>query len=202
MWLPEVVAHEAHHSVRIRRGPGYGSTLGGAMVTEGLATVFAREVFPATPPQPWAHALSGEQRVGLWAIAHQLLDTPPGPSRLRFFREWFLGAGRIPRGAGYTLGAELVTAYLASHPGATAASLVREPSASIIANSPYDPGPPDPNRPRCFTDAAQSQEVLCDQYKTILAANTIRPEPRKCYVISSAITVAEATCVTAADDGR
>jgi hypothetical protein len=95
-----------------------------------------------------------------------------------------------------------VTAYLASHPGATAASLVREPSASIIANSGYDPGPPDPNRPRCFTDAAQAREVLCDEYSTTLAAATVLPEPRKCYVISSAITAAETRCVAAADVGR
>ena len=126
-------------------------------------------------------------------------EKPPGPDSLRLYNEWFLGDGKIPRWAGYTLGVELVRAYLASHPGATAAALVREPAASIIANSGYDPGPPDPNRPRCFTDAAQTREVLCDEYKTMFVATGVLPEPRKCYVIRSAVLAAETTCVTAAD---
>jgi uncharacterized protein YjaZ len=53
--------------------------------------------------------------------------------------EWFGGTGSIPRWAGYTLGVELVTAYLATHPGVTAAALVHEPAASITANSSYKP---------------------------------------------------------------
>jgi uncharacterized protein YjaZ len=51
----------------------------------------------------------------------------------------FGGTGSIPRWAGYTLGVELVTAYLATHPGVTAAALVHEPAASITANSSYKP---------------------------------------------------------------
>jgi hypothetical protein len=37
IWLPVSLAHELHHSSRIRTGPGYGRTLGEAMVSEGLA---------------------------------------------------------------------------------------------------------------------------------------------------------------------
>jgi hypothetical protein len=51
-WIPATVAHELHHSSRMRVGPGYGVTLGQAIVSEGLADRFAYEVFPDTPPQP------------------------------------------------------------------------------------------------------------------------------------------------------
>src|SRR5689334_16906756 len=57
-WIPATVAHEVHHSSRIRVGPGYGVTPGEAMVSEGLADRFSYEVFPRTPPRPWDHALT------------------------------------------------------------------------------------------------------------------------------------------------
>jgi len=49
-WIPASVAHELDHSSRIRTGPGYGYTLGEAMVSEGLADRFVYQVFPHTPP--------------------------------------------------------------------------------------------------------------------------------------------------------
>jgi hypothetical protein len=47
-WVPAMVAHEVHHSSRIRTGTGYGATLGEALVSEGLADHFASQVFPHT----------------------------------------------------------------------------------------------------------------------------------------------------------
>jgi uncharacterized protein YjaZ len=53
--------------------------------------------------------------------------------------ERFGGTGSIARRAGYTLGVELVTAYLGTHPGVTAAALVHEPAVSITASGSDNP---------------------------------------------------------------
>jgi hypothetical protein len=75
-WIPATVAHELHHSSRMRVGPGYGVTLGQAIVSEGLADRFAYEVFPDTPPQPWDHALTKAQEQASWlSSAHEHVPT-------------------------------------------------------------------------------------------------------------------------------
>ena len=65
-WIPATVVHELHHSSRVRTGPGYGVTLGEALVSEGLADHFVSEMFPSTPSLPWDNAfrLSGKRRSG------------------------------------------------------------------------------------------------------------------------------------------
>src|SRR5215813_6028282 len=61
--LRRQVAHEVHHCLRYA-GPGYGKTLGEAMVSEGLAGQFASRLF-GSPPEPWERvARSEERRVG------------------------------------------------------------------------------------------------------------------------------------------
>lgn len=107
-WIPAIVAHELHHSSRIRLGPGYGFTLAEALVTEGLADHFAAEAFPDTPQQPWDHALSAEQEAELWRKSQPILDVPRGYSH----PAWFRGGGGLPRWAGYTLGYRIAEAYL------------------------------------------------------------------------------------------
>jgi uncharacterized protein YjaZ len=109
-WIPATVAHELHHSSRMRVGPGYGVTLGQAMVSEGLADRFAYEVFAHTPPQPWDHALTKAQEQASWLRARPLLNT-----RDYGHPEWFFGAGGVPRWAGYTLGYDIVGRYLTKH---------------------------------------------------------------------------------------
>ena len=107
-WVPPLVAHELHHSSRVRTGPGYGKTLGEALVTEGLADHFASEAFPDTPSQPWDNALSNEQEAELWRRAQSVLKVPGGYNH----RAWFYGGGDLPRWAGYTLGYRIAEAYL------------------------------------------------------------------------------------------
>ena len=106
-WVPAVLAHELHHSSRVR-GPGYGIALGEALVTEGLADHFAAEAFPDTPPQPWDHALSENEETELWRKAQSVLAVPGGYNH----RAWFFGGGDLPRWAGYTLGYRIAEAYL------------------------------------------------------------------------------------------
>ena len=114
-WIPASVAHELHHSSRIRTGPGYGVTLGDALVSEGLADHFVFEVFPRTPSQPWDHALTTAQERALWLVARRELNIRLGYDR----QQWFFGSGKIPRWAGYTLGYDIVAAYLHHHRSAS-----------------------------------------------------------------------------------
>ena len=107
-WVPASLAHELHHSSRIRMGPGYGITLGEALVTEGLADHFVAEAFPDTPPLPWDHVLSGQQETELWGKARSVLEVPGGYNH----QAWFFGGGDLPRWAGYTLGYLISDAYL------------------------------------------------------------------------------------------
>jgi hypothetical protein len=125
-WVPGALAHELHHSSRIRMGPGYGITLAEALVTEGLADHFAAEVFPDTPPKPWDHALSAQQEAELWRKAQPVLEVPYGYDH----RAWFFGRRDLPRWAGYTLGYRIAEAYLGDD--RSASSAVRTEAGTVI----------------------------------------------------------------------
>ena len=127
MWVPATLAHELHHSSRIRTGPGYGVTLGEALVTEGLADQFVAEVFPATPLQPWVDAFPKEREQVLWRRAQPELAIPFGYDH----RSWFFGGNGLPRWAGYTLGYRIAAAYLKS--GHRPSASVRVPAEKVIS---------------------------------------------------------------------
>jgi uncharacterized protein YjaZ len=116
-WVPATLAHELHHSSRIRTGPGYGITLAEALVTEGLADHFVAEAFPRTPPQPWDNAISAEQETELWRKAQSILKVPYGYNH----QAWFFGGRNLPRWAGYTLGYRIADAYLGDDHSASSA---------------------------------------------------------------------------------
>lgn len=120
-WIPATVAHELHHSSRIRTGPGYGVSLAEALVSEGLADHFAEEAFPKTPPQRWDHALTKAQERSLWSIARRQLNNPSGYDHIA----WFFGSGDTPHWAGYTLGYDIVGRYLDHRRSASDAVAVR-----------------------------------------------------------------------------
>ncbi|MEM9344081.1 MAG: DUF2268 domain-containing putative Zn-dependent protease [Pseudomonadota bacterium] len=115
--LERTVAHEFHHVMRWR-GPGYGRTLGEALVSEGLAGRFVEHLYGA-PPEPWEDALSDEDLTDLAVLAAAWWTTSDYDHG-----KWFFGQHDYPRWAGYTLGYRLVGQYLADHPDETAASLV------------------------------------------------------------------------------
>ncbi|MEO1468673.1 MAG: DUF2268 domain-containing putative Zn-dependent protease [Pseudomonadota bacterium] len=112
--LARVIAHELHHALRWET-VGYGSTLGAALVSEGLAGHFVTELY-ASPPEPWESALEPPELAAAAAEAAGTHD-----SRSYDHAGWFFGAGDRPRWAGYTLGRALVGAWLAAAPGRTAA---------------------------------------------------------------------------------
>ena len=117
------LVHELHHLVRWD-GPGYGRSLGEALVTEGLAGHFVQQLLGG-PPDPWdtARPVAGtlKQAAGLWARR----DYDHG--------EWFLGRGRIRKWAGYGIGHRLVAEHLSTTEGEDAASLVWQPADDFRA---------------------------------------------------------------------
>jgi len=132
-WVPAALAREIYLSSRVRTGPGFGLTLGEALVSSGLSDHFVEEMFPATPPQPWNHRkLSEVQETTLWRRAKRDLDIPGGYDHPL----WFFGAGgknALPRWAGYTLAYRIVNAYTDDEHRATEAVGIR--SSTVI--KPY-----------------------------------------------------------------
>ncbi len=114
VWLREALAHELDHSKRILDGPGYGTTLGEALVSEGLADNFSVYAYPQTPPIPWDQALQPSQvrRLGAIARGNAAMTDTGGEVHAR----WFYGRGNLPRWAGYTIGASWVRHFLTTHP--------------------------------------------------------------------------------------
>ncbi len=114
-WLPASLARVLFLSSRIRTGPGYGITLGEALVSEGLSDHFVAEAFPKTPPQPWDHRpMTARQESGLWKRARRDLDIPGAYDHPL----WFFGAGgknALPRWSGYTLAYRIVGPYLSKN---------------------------------------------------------------------------------------
>jgi len=125
--LPLVVMHELHHAVRWKN-PGYGSTLFEAMVTEGLADRFAVELLDTVPP-PWSVALPEDVKPNLRMEADRELSNSSYSHA-----KWFFGEGSTyPFWTGYTLGYDLVTAYLDTQPdGVTAGTLVDAPHSLFL----------------------------------------------------------------------
>ena len=80
-WLPASLARVLFLSSRIRTGPGYGITLGEALVSEGLSDHFVDQAFPRTP-SPAPRAARARRRRGA-----------PGP------RRGARGAARCPPSA-------------------------------------------------------------------------------------------------------
>ncbi|MDO8617312.1 MAG: DUF2268 domain-containing putative Zn-dependent protease [Candidatus Uhrbacteria bacterium] len=125
--LLPLLVHELHHAIRWRK-PGYGSTLWEQMITEGLADHFSMEVTGAKIPPRWSRALTVQQKKILWRHAKLLLHHSPLNSVDH--RAWFFGSKekKIPRWTGYTLGYDIVAAYLKTHPKAKASTLVDVPA--------------------------------------------------------------------------
>jgi hypothetical protein len=132
-WLPASLARVLFLSSRIRTGPGYGVSLGEALVSEGLSDHFVAQAFPKTPPLPWDHrAMTPRQEAGLWKRARPDLAIPGAYDHPL----WFFGAGgknALPRWSGFTLAYRIVQPYLT--PTRTPAKAVGTNAETVYA--PY-----------------------------------------------------------------
>jgi uncharacterized protein YjaZ len=118
--LNRTLAHELHHSARWD-GPGYGDTLGEALVTEGLAGHFTQEAFGGQP-EPWENLPVTDLHPNL-TRAQQEWD-----SATYDHEAWFFGYSDLPRWLGYSLGYQMVSRYLAKHHRECASGLVHQDS--------------------------------------------------------------------------
>ncbi|MEL6572188.1 MAG: DUF2268 domain-containing putative Zn-dependent protease [Pseudomonadota bacterium] len=110
------IAHETHHALRWA-GVGYGKTLGGALVSEGLAGHFVHQVL-GTRPEAWESAVPAAELPKLEAEAIKAWDDPNYDHAA-----WFFGTSDLAHWGGYSLGFSIVGRYLAAHPDQTPASL-------------------------------------------------------------------------------
>ena len=113
--LERMFAHELHHAARWA-GPGYGATLGEAVVSEGLAGHFALELFKGKP-EPWECLSADVIQPHLRQLREHWHRTDYDHSA------WFYGTGSLPRWLGYTAGFNLVSGYLAAVPHQRASTL-------------------------------------------------------------------------------
>ena len=127
--LRSVLAHELHHAVR-SRGPGYGRSLGEALVSEGLAQCFEEEAGCPTPN--YATVVTGDL-LGLAAMRArkdwERADYDHG--------RWFFGDRTDPAwpwSGGYSLGYAIVREYLAQT-GQTASAAAAVPAGRVCAQT-------------------------------------------------------------------
>ncbi len=123
--LLRTLTHELHHSFR-HATCGYGSKLGEALVTEGLADAFDAEI-NGGDGHAWNHGIAAADWAGVLERAERQLwaETYDHPG-------WFYGADRsLPRWAGYTIGYHLVKTYLAANPDARPSQMTAT-SASVV----------------------------------------------------------------------
>ncbi|MEI7443369.1 MAG: DUF2268 domain-containing putative Zn-dependent protease [Burkholderiales bacterium] len=128
--LIAMLAHELHHCARWTK-PGYGTTLGETLVSEGLACVFETGFRGGVPPF-WARALKADALREVEALARPRLAL-----REYDHRAWFFGAPErgLPRHAGYSLGFEVAARHIRAT-GRTAAQLVHVPAETFWAVAP------------------------------------------------------------------
>jgi Predicted Zn-dependent protease (DUF2268) len=122
--LRKTVFHEFHHVLRWD-GPGYGETLGEALVSEGLAQHFVHQL-EACAPEPWEIAVPRSRLKEYAPKAGASYDDSEYSHS-----EWFFGSGDLPNWLGYSLGHRLVGDYLRDHPESSPLLLACEPAASF-----------------------------------------------------------------------
>ncbi|MDO5368880.1 DUF2268 domain-containing putative Zn-dependent protease [Paracoccus sp. (in: a-proteobacteria)] len=129
------MVRELHHLVRWEH-PGYGRSLGEALVSEGLAGHFVARVLGG-PPDPWD------------------VTTPPSGLAKRAMTEWawrefdrglwFEGRGNIRKWAGYGLAHRLLAEHLAREPDLDPLDLIHAPAETLRPAMRRLSGAPEPD---------------------------------------------------------
>lgn len=123
--LRRTAAHEAHHCMRMA-GPGYGWTLGEALVSEGLAGRFVSQLF-GSPPEPWECAVTDD------VLKANLPDPPTLISKGHDHAVWFFGfKDQRPRWLGYTLGYRIVVDWLGERSQVDGHTWINVPAEEVL----------------------------------------------------------------------
>ena len=99
--LERMIAHELHHALRWDT-VGYGTTLLGALASEGLCGRFAQELY-GNEPEIWER---GIEVTDVKFFAREAVIY--ADSEKYNHQKWFFGSGDLPRWVGYTLGYHMV----------------------------------------------------------------------------------------------
>lgn len=118
--LVESLFHEAHHCMRWRN-PGYGETLGEAMISEGLACLYEEEHGGHAPI--YAKVEISQEEI-------ELADKELNSTKYNH-ADWFFGTGKIARWFGYTRGYELCKRY-SEEKGLSSVDLLHVPASEIL----------------------------------------------------------------------
>ena len=120
--LTSTFIHELHHAMRWR-DPGYGETLGEALVTEGLACLAEQEFIGAIPMY---------SKVKLSKDIY--VDAKKEASSKTYDHDgWFFGYSKtIPRWAGYTVGYEICKKY-SNENNKTASQMLKIDAKEILS---------------------------------------------------------------------
>lgn len=137
--LYHVLAHEIHHSIRARH-VGKWATLLDAFIFEGLAPLFQMEVLGGERPF-FTKCLDNEEMAKYLKMSESFLYKKIDlKNKEDLYYQWFFGSGednKLPPGAGYSIGWQLIQNYIKIHPEATASSLIFVP-AEEIASATFD----------------------------------------------------------------
>jgi len=124
--IHRTVVHETHHCLRMA-GPGYGWSLGEALVSEGLAGRFVRHLF-GSGPEPWECAVDDA------TLAAHRPDTAALTAARHDHAAWFYGiGGPYPRWLGYTLGYRIAGDWARANPDADGDTWVNVPADTVLA---------------------------------------------------------------------
>ena len=141
--LPSAVAHEFNHNVRLSFEPwSMETSVGQYIVLEGLAESFAGELFGDDKVGPWVKLpTEADTELARTRIGESLEVTGFNDIRGYIFGDWAAAdAGYTPKGlpdfAGYSIGYQLVQAYL-QRTGRTAAEATYVPWREIVEQSLY-----------------------------------------------------------------
>lgn len=131
--LPGTIYHEMNHIARWN-SVGYGTDLLDALVSEGLGTVFEKEMWAETKPL-WGTYDSAE--ITQLLVLTQLREKEQ--DKFYNHEEWFFGANqKYPRWLGYKVGTHIVEKALKNNPELKSADLITKTTEEIITLSNLD----------------------------------------------------------------
>ncbi|MDQ1273341.1 MAG: hypothetical protein QG591_1971 [Planctomycetota bacterium] len=124
--IPLTIYHELNHVTRWN-STGYGSTLPEAIITEGLASVFAAENWEKAK-SPWVKYSPEEinELMKVYQNRDKNLDSDYSHG------DWFYGTGDLPRWIGYKLGFHIVKMARENNPAVGWNKLINMTAEEII----------------------------------------------------------------------
>ena len=134
--LEQSVVHEYHHAAWLQRFPNAFDDfrLVDYLVFEGKASSFAKLVYPEAAA-PWTEALTPDQEREQWQALQPYLTT----RNLDFQRQIMFGSDRFPVWTGYTIGFNMVQAFLEEHPDVSVETWTDVDAQELLQLSGYAP---------------------------------------------------------------